>query len=176
VSYGPWLWTADLGTAAVTARGFYAVVDDEGFVGTLQATDRSPRCPLVGCGGIEEWHARWVEQPARTWGARDPYHGLLAFGPVNARYALARRVVPELPTDVDENNMPVPAAPRSLDAKWTRLVAIALSGEPSMIEVWGRRCGGNTASVRELRVVEDGRSRIVHRAVRLDAAGRNQLD
>lgn len=167
-------WSEAIGTSPVVAGGVYAVVDDVGLVGELQATDPNHRCSVLlvegACRGYAEWNARWVVAPTRSWGARDPLHGLLAFGPVHARYQAAERVVPPLPTELDENGTPTPRAPHVTDGTWTRLNLVSLATErsPSAIEVWGRRCGGDTASVRELRLVEDGRTRVIQRSVRVD--------
>jgi hypothetical protein len=163
------VWTEHLGSVRVEAGRSYAVVDDEGYVGTLRPTTRNMRCAFLAmegsCLGFEEWNARWVDEPTRRWGSIGR-GGVLAFGPVNARHVSARRVVPLQAALSDENDMPMPTPPRADTRAWTRLVAIAV-GEAS-IEVWGRTCAANTASVRELRVLEDGETRVVHRATTKD--------
>jgi hypothetical protein len=164
------LWTSALGSQRVAGLRFYAVVDDDGFVGTLQATTRNTRCAhlaMVGsCYGFEEWNARWVDTPRRSWS-----FGMLAFGPVNARFTSAQRLVPERPTCIDENNVRIPRATHADNETWTRLAAISINagaGDPSAIEVWGRRCAANTASVRETRLTVKGQPRVVQRAVVTD--------
>jgi hypothetical protein len=139
-------WSDHLGTVPVAASRFYAVVGV--------------------CRHFEEWNARWLEEPSRRWGSWGR-GGTLAFGPVNARHVFARRIVPVRATLSDDNGMPAPTPPHVGAVGWTRLVAIAI--DPStMIEVRGRRCANDTASVRELRVIEDGTSTVVHRVTTRD--------
>ena len=158
---GPTVLASDrFGWAPLSGGRSYAVLGPAGYVGTLQTTTRQrlPCDPGEGCRGLG-WSARWVDPPSgqplsATWSA-------VAFGPVNARYASAR---------VSREPLAAGQGP----SEWMRSATIEL-GEPSpSLEVWRRRCDGDTATVVEVRRHDGSRSVVVRRTI--DKDRRPQLD
>lgn len=137
---------------------FYAVIDDEGFLGTVRLGLELP-CILacIGCCG-ERHAAKWVEPLARR------ASGLtLAFGPVNGRYTSVMRRIPERWAAGEEDGpwtwMQVE------DSSWRTILRLELASEPSVVEVRGRVCAKNTKEI-EVRVQERRTSRLVSRTLR----------
>lgn len=149
------------------ARGrHYAVVDDRGYVGTLRADSTMP-CVLacVGCCSEPEWTTKWIDPPLRA----RPEGLVLAIGPVDGRYASARR---ELPMRIDPDGNPWAWSFVGSDEPRT-LARFSFAGEPDALEARGSRVDG--ARVIELRVRDRGTWRVVSRTVD-ESASHGSLD
>ncbi|HVH42491.1 MAG TPA: hypothetical protein VM925_09110 [Labilithrix sp.] len=131
----------------------YAVVDEDGYVGTLRATEIIPlrlAIKLPPC-ATEEWSATWSDPPSR------PLRRLteLAFGPVHHRFPSARRLLPLLKPVEECRSLGciVPEQPR--DAGWVTQFHFAFDDEPHAVEVRARRCAPGRI-VTESRVLRRG--------------------
>jgi hypothetical protein len=159
VSYS--LWTV-LGERIQRGRR-YAVVDDDGYLGTLRAESELP-CGLACMGCCRsQWATKWFEPPARP-----PVGLVLAIGPVDGRFVSARR---ELPVSASLEGNPWTWSFVGTEEPQTLARFSFRGGE---LEARGRRVDGTR--VVELRVRQGGEWSVVSRTVSDGKIPRTTLD
>lgn len=141
----------------------YAVIDDDGYVGTLRAIEpqRNILAVVRSCRDTQSWWASWVDPPSRP---TNP-DAMWAFGPVIGRFGSARRLLPpSAPADQFGIVRTQPPPWPTID-RWTTQFQFAFDSEPHGFEVRARRCSHDQI-VTETRIPVGSEERVVSRTVR----------